>query len=167
LAALLAPVVGPTLGGWITDRYSWRWAFFINVPIGLLAFVACYLRLRDPDCLTEQRAKLERQPSSFDAVGLSLLIIVMVCWEVMTAGKTVPTCSVPLSTFFTTGSRSESTTAPTTQNQLVTCRPTAGNQPTECFGGSAVEFRVFHCTARLGYPRRCAGIIRLETQHRT
>src|SRR5215470_17223835 len=36
LAALLAPVVGPTLGGWITDSYSWRWVFLINVPIGLL-----------------------------------------------------------------------------------------------------------------------------------
>jgi DHA2 family multidrug resistance protein len=34
LAALLAPVVGPTLGGWITDSYSWRWVFYINVPVG-------------------------------------------------------------------------------------------------------------------------------------
>ncbi len=42
LAALVAPVVGPTLGGWITDDYSWRWVFYINVPIGLLAFAACY-----------------------------------------------------------------------------------------------------------------------------
>src|SRR3954464_10440629 len=38
LAALLAPVVGPTLGGWITDSYSWRWVFYINVPVGLVAF---------------------------------------------------------------------------------------------------------------------------------
>ena len=37
LAALLAPIVGPTLGGWITDSYSWRWVFYINVPVGLLA----------------------------------------------------------------------------------------------------------------------------------
>src|SRR5260370_31289809 len=41
-AALLAPVVGPTLGGWRTDSHSWRWAFFINVPVGLLPFRACY-----------------------------------------------------------------------------------------------------------------------------
>src|SRR5438067_12858347 len=37
LAALIAPVVGPTLGGWITDNYSWRWVFYINLPVGLLA----------------------------------------------------------------------------------------------------------------------------------
>ncbi len=41
LAALIAPVVGPTLGGWITDDYSWRWVFWINVPVGLLALGAC------------------------------------------------------------------------------------------------------------------------------
>jgi len=40
LAALTAPVLGPTLGGWITDQYSWRWVFLINVPIGLLALAA-------------------------------------------------------------------------------------------------------------------------------
>jgi DHA2 family multidrug resistance protein len=83
LAALLAPVVGPTLGGWITDSYSWRWVFYINIPVGLLAFAACYALLRDPDYLTKERAELKRQPFSFDAIGLSLLVIVMVSWEVM------------------------------------------------------------------------------------
>src|SRR5208282_4082994 len=48
-AALIAPVVGPTLGGYITDTYNWRWVFLINVPVGLLAFVASYAQLRDPD----------------------------------------------------------------------------------------------------------------------
>jgi len=83
LAALLAPVVGPTLGGWITDSYSWRWVFYINVPVGLLALTACYAVLRDPDYLTEHRTELKRQPLRFDAIGLSLLVIVMVSWEVM------------------------------------------------------------------------------------
>ena len=83
LAALLAPVVGPTLGGWITDQYSWRWVFLINVPVGLLALGACYLKLQDPDYLTTARLELRKQPFSFDAIGLSLLVIVVVCWEVM------------------------------------------------------------------------------------
>ena len=65
LAALMAPVVGPTLGGWITDSYSWRWVFFINVPVGLLAFAACYSLLRDPDYLVKQRKELRKQPLQF------------------------------------------------------------------------------------------------------
>src|SRR5580704_17339421 len=83
LAALLAPVVGPTLGGWLTDEYQWRWVFLINVPIGLLAFAGCYALLRDPDYLTRQRMELRRRPFHFDSIGLSLLVIVMVSWEVM------------------------------------------------------------------------------------
>ena len=83
LAALVAPVVGPTLGGWITDSYSWRWVFYINVPVGLVAFAACYAVLRDPDYLTKQRTGVRKQRSRFDALGLSLLVIAMVCWEVM------------------------------------------------------------------------------------
>jgi MFS transporter, DHA2 family, multidrug resistance protein len=82
LAALLAPVVGPTLGGWITDNYSWRWVFYVNVPVGLLAFGACYALLRDPDYLTKQRTELRKQPLHFDSLGLSLLVIVVVSWEV-------------------------------------------------------------------------------------
>jgi DHA2 family multidrug resistance protein len=83
LAALLAPVVGPTLGGWLTDEYQWRWVFLINVPVGLMAFAGCYALLRDPEYLTKERAELKRKPFHFDSIGLSLLVIVMVSWEVM------------------------------------------------------------------------------------
>ena len=83
IAALIAPVVGPTLGGWITDNYDWRWIFLINVPVGLLALGACAITLRDPDYLIAQRKELQERPFSFDCVGLSLLVIVIVCWEVM------------------------------------------------------------------------------------
>jgi DHA2 family multidrug resistance protein len=55
----------------------------INVPVGLLAFAGCYFLLRDPDYLVAQRAKLRKQPLNFDSIGLSLLVIVMVSWEVM------------------------------------------------------------------------------------
>jgi MFS transporter, DHA2 family, multidrug resistance protein len=82
-AALVAPVIGPTLGGWITDSYSWRWVFFINVPAGLVALAGCYILLHDPEYLTAQRAELKKRPLNFDSIGLSLLVIVMVCWEVM------------------------------------------------------------------------------------
>jgi DHA2 family multidrug resistance protein len=82
LAALIAPVVGPTLGGWITDNYSWRWVFLINVPVGILALGACAITLRDPDYLITQRKELRKRPFRFDSIGLSLLVIVIVCWEV-------------------------------------------------------------------------------------
>jgi DHA2 family multidrug resistance protein len=82
-AALIAPVLGPTLGGWITDNYSWRWTFYINVPIGILALAGCYALLQDPEYLRAQRAELKKQPLRFDAVGLGLLLITMACWEVM------------------------------------------------------------------------------------
>jgi MFS transporter, DHA2 family, multidrug resistance protein len=83
LAALLAPVVGPTLGGWLTDEYQWRWVFLINVPIGLAAFAGCYALLRDPDYLTAERVEIKKRPFHFDSIGLLLLVVVMVSWEVM------------------------------------------------------------------------------------
>jgi DHA2 family multidrug resistance protein len=82
-AVLIAPIVGPTLGGWITDTYSWRWVFLINVPVGVLALAGCYALLRDPDHLVAQRAELRKQPFHFDAIGLSLLALVAICWEVL------------------------------------------------------------------------------------
>ena len=51
LAAMIAPIVGPTLGGWLCVNYDWRWIFLINVPIGALALVGSYALVDDPDHL--------------------------------------------------------------------------------------------------------------------
>ena len=83
IAALLAPVVGPTLGGYLTVQYNWRWIFYINVPVGALGFLAGYLLVNDPDYLKQERAELRRRPLNFDYIGLALLGLIMSSWEVM------------------------------------------------------------------------------------
>ena len=83
VAALLAPVVGPTVGGYITDEYSWRWIFYINLPVGALALFLCWLMVQDPEYLREHRKELRKQPLNFDFIGLSLLVLTIVCWEVV------------------------------------------------------------------------------------
>ncbi|MGH8124720.1 MAG: DHA2 family efflux MFS transporter permease subunit [Rhodanobacteraceae bacterium] len=67
MITIVAPIVGPVLGGWITDRYSWHWIFFINVPIGLFASVVAVTQL------SGMKQKLERP--RMDYVGLFTLIV--------------------------------------------------------------------------------------------
>ena len=83
IAALLAPVVGPTLGGYITDNYGWRWVFYINVPVGLFALVMCRALVFDPPYLKAQSAEARKQNRAFDTLGLSLLAVTMTSWEVL------------------------------------------------------------------------------------
>jgi DHA2 family multidrug resistance protein len=83
IAALLAPVVGPTLGGFITDNYGWRWIFYLNIPVGLLAFFICRALVEDPAYLQAERAKNRDRREPFDALGLCLLSVTMVCWEIL------------------------------------------------------------------------------------
>ncbi|RSL17042.1 DHA2 family multidrug resistance protein [Edaphobacter aggregans] len=73
LVAVLAPSIGPTLGGWITDNYSWRWIFYINIPVGLLALVLVQRLVQDPPWIKPDRNNLRR----LDYVGLALLTISM------------------------------------------------------------------------------------------
>jgi DHA2 family multidrug resistance protein len=83
IAALLAPVVGPTLGGFITDNYGWRWIFYLNVPVGLFAVLFCRAVVSDPEYLQVERARIRSLRQPFDALGLGLLTATMVSWEVM------------------------------------------------------------------------------------
>ncbi len=82
-AALLAPVVGPTLGGYITDNYGWRWIFFLNVPVGLLALFMCKTVVADPEYLRTEQSRMRKQGKPFDTLGLCLLSVTMVCWEIV------------------------------------------------------------------------------------
>ena len=83
VAALLAPVVGPTLGGYITDNYGWRWIFYLNVPVGALALLFCRMVVTDPAYITVQREKMKREAKPFDYVGLVLLSVAITCWEIL------------------------------------------------------------------------------------
>src|SRR5271157_4580089 len=73
VAAIIAPIVGPTLGGWLCVDYDWRWIFLINVPIGLVALVGAYAVVDDPDYLKQERTERRRRPLNFDHIGLGML----------------------------------------------------------------------------------------------
>src|SRR5438045_4843541 len=60
IAVVVAPVIGPTLGGWISDTYSWHWVFLINVPMGLLSLFLVRTLLSEPSGAKEEREKLRR-----------------------------------------------------------------------------------------------------------
>jgi len=69
LGVVVAPVLGPTLGGYLTDQISWRWAFYINIPVGILAVVMQSKFLEDPPYIKSAN------PGSFDKWGFGLLAI--------------------------------------------------------------------------------------------
>jgi DHA2 family multidrug resistance protein len=83
IAVLVAPVLGPTLGGWITDSYSWRWIFYINLPIGVISLVLTQIVLRDPPYMVAQRAAMRGKPRRVDYVGLGLVAIGLASLEVV------------------------------------------------------------------------------------
>jgi DHA2 family multidrug resistance protein len=74
MAVVLAPAIGPTLGGWITDNYDWRWIFLINMPVGLLSLILTYRVIEDPPYLRKQRQVERRAGLSIDYVGLALIV---------------------------------------------------------------------------------------------
>jgi DHA2 family multidrug resistance protein len=76
MGIVVAPILGPTLGGWLTDNYSWRWVFYINLPIGIISLVLIGLYVWDPPYIS--RGKLR-----FDAWGLGMLVVGMGAFQIM------------------------------------------------------------------------------------
>jgi len=83
IAMLVAPVPAPTLGGWITDNYSWRWIFYINVPVGIVCVLFAQTLLHDPPYLVAQRAARRGRPLNIDFVGLALISLGLACTEIL------------------------------------------------------------------------------------
>ncbi|MCK1303848.1 MULTISPECIES: DHA2 family efflux MFS transporter permease subunit [unclassified Bradyrhizobium] len=75
VAVVVAPVVGPTLGGWITDTYTWHWVFLINVPMGLLSLFLVGTLVKEPSGAEEEREKLLSKGLRIDYVGFLLVAI--------------------------------------------------------------------------------------------
>jgi DHA2 family multidrug resistance protein len=82
-AVVFAPAIGPTLGGWITDYYSWRWIFYINIPVGILSLFMTHTFVHDPPYLVEERRLHSGRTFRIDFVGLSLVAIGLGCLQVM------------------------------------------------------------------------------------
>ena len=77
LGVVVAPVLGPTLGGWLTDQYSWRWAFYINVPVGVLAVFMISRFVKDPPYIASAK------PGRIDSIGLGLLAIWIAAMQII------------------------------------------------------------------------------------
>src|SRR4029453_9961147 len=80
VTAVCAPAIGPTLGGWITDSYSWRWIFYINIPVGIVALGLVYYLVEDPPYLVRLRAK---GAPALDFIGFSLLMVGIAALQIL------------------------------------------------------------------------------------
>src|SRR6201998_2613815 len=81
VTAICAPAIGPTLGGWITDNYTWRWIFLMNLPVGLLALFLVIKYVDDPPFLRRlplKESKVDYVGFGFLAIGIAFLQIVLV-----------------------------------------------------------------------------------------
>lgn len=77
IGIIIAPIVGPVLGGWITDNYNWHWIFYINVPIGFIAVILANMFIEDPPFARKKEGQ------KIDIFGFSFLILWLVCLQVV------------------------------------------------------------------------------------
>jgi DHA2 family multidrug resistance protein len=83
IAVVVAPTLGPTLGGWITDNYSWHWIFFINVPVCVLSLALSGWMLEDPPEVREHREQTLRGGLRFDYLGFLLVAVGLGCLQIV------------------------------------------------------------------------------------
>src|SRR5205823_11744224 len=77
LGIVVAPILGPVLGGWLTDSYSWRWVFYINIPVGIASLVMTKLYIFDPPYLRQQSRRIDYWGLGMLAVGIGALQFVL------------------------------------------------------------------------------------------
>ncbi len=89
VAVVVAPVIGPTLGGYLSDNFSWHWCFLINGPVGVLAFILVYILVQDPPSAEGERRRMKREGIRFDIVGFALVALFLGSLElVLDRGQT-------------------------------------------------------------------------------
>jgi MFS transporter, DHA2 family, multidrug resistance protein len=83
MAIVTAPAIGPTLGGYITDHFDWRWCFYINVPIGLLSLFLSNLVVTDSDRMKQEMKETRESGARIDFTGILLVAVAFGCLEVV------------------------------------------------------------------------------------
>jgi len=83
IAVVFAPAIGPALGGWITDNFTWRWVFLINLPVGIVLLMLTARMVEDPPELEAARRERQRQGLNVDYLGFALLVLGMTALQVV------------------------------------------------------------------------------------
>jgi DHA2 family multidrug resistance protein len=83
VAVVVAPAAGPTLGGWITDNYSWHWIFLMNVPVGVLSLILTYALLVTPPAEERRRREVLRRGLRIDYIGFGLVALGLGCLQIV------------------------------------------------------------------------------------
>jgi DHA2 family multidrug resistance protein len=83
LAVITAPIIGPTLGGWITDNYDWRWIFFINIPVAIISLTLTHRLVEDTPAIKKEVREAKKSGFKLDFTGFGLVALTFGCLEVV------------------------------------------------------------------------------------
>jgi DHA2 family multidrug resistance protein len=83
VAVVVAPAIGPALGGWITDTFSWRWIFFINIPVGILSLILTSLLVQDSPSAKKEHKRATRGGLRIDYVGFACVAVGLGCLQIV------------------------------------------------------------------------------------